>query len=274
MPEQRLDHHEFRTRIEEMSRKAVSENVRGAGTSDARVESGQNAGFADRVGIQWELRLFGREEPFRGAIDEPVLAKFAEESRRENDESFFAAFAIANVEEHLFGVDVGDLELAGFLNAKSGGVTGHEDGAVFGNLNRVEEGVNFLDGKNGGKWLGRFAGKRDSDDDFGASEGDGEEEFDDGEELSVGIVVSVLLVDLVEEEGFEVVRVELFEGFADGSEEDFGEEEIVPDRGRSEPTEQEVLFEALKQGRHEKLLVRRKGDQDVMSDSQRPQEKC
>jgi hypothetical protein len=47
---------------------------------------------------------------------------------------------VADVQDHLLGIDVGDAEMAGFVNPQPGGVAGHEEGPVLRTPHRLEPG--------------------------------------------------------------------------------------------------------------------------------------
>ncbi len=127
MTQQGLNDDEFGAGLEQMRGEAMSEHVRCAGTRDPGIKGGLRQRAASRARVQ---RLGCgrpcREQPGSRPLLEPVVPQFLEQSRREQREAFAVPFAVSDAYDVLLGIDVGDLESAGFVDTQSRGIAGHE----------------------------------------------------------------------------------------------------------------------------------------------------
>src|SRR6266568_9582939 len=73
-----------------------------------------------------ELLVSGKE-PGRELIELPVAPEQRQEVRREHHQAITFPLALAHVDHHPLGVDVGALELTEFGDAEARGIEGSED---------------------------------------------------------------------------------------------------------------------------------------------------
>src|SRR5262249_61043724 len=94
---------------------------------------------------------------------------------------------MTNANEHALGVDVGDLEVTGFVDAQPGGVTGHEQHPEAGANEGLEESAELVGMENDGQGADPLSGEGDVLNLPGAVEGDGGEELEGGGDLAGGL---------------------------------------------------------------------------------------
>ena len=69
----------------------------------------------------------------------PIATQNLEQFRRQQRDPLFASLGMTHMHKHLLGVDILNTQVAGFVNAQSGGVTGHEQGTILHAPNRLEQ---------------------------------------------------------------------------------------------------------------------------------------
>ena len=107
---------------------------------------------------------------------------------------------MTDVDEHALGIEVGDLQMTGFVDTQAGGIAAHEQGMKLGGGESREEGLQFVGMQDGGQASGPSFGEGEVCDVPGAFKGDGVEEFEGGVDLAVRIVGQFLHFDAVQEE--------------------------------------------------------------------------
>lgn len=155
VPHQTLQRDEVHAAFESMGREAVSQGMRRRGLGQSRstvcdLEGPLNGARTPRfpLGIREQIRW--------GAMVFPVRAKLFEQDRADRHGPIFVAFAAANPQEHALGIDVGDLQMQEFFDAKSAGVGGAKHRTFGGIAFGLEELFDFAGAEDGGQRLGFF----------------------------------------------------------------------------------------------------------------------
>src|SRR5215470_3574623 len=113
---------------------------------------GANMGHAvagDRLGD-----AVPRKEPRVEVIELPGAPQEREQVGGEHHEAIALALALAHVDHHPLGVNVGALELTEFGDADAGGVEGGQDHAMFQVAWREQQGLDLVTTENDGERLG------------------------------------------------------------------------------------------------------------------------
>src|SRR5262249_51104116 len=83
------------------------------------------------------------EEPGAWFIPLPILPEQSQQPRREHDTAITPTFPLPDAEHHASTIDIGDLEVAEFLDAQACGIQGSEDGSGFETAWRLEQERHF-----------------------------------------------------------------------------------------------------------------------------------
>jgi hypothetical protein len=148
-------------------------------------------------------------------------------------------------QEHASGIDVGHLEVTGFVDAQPGGVAGHEEHAELGVDERLEEGAEFVGVQDDGERPEPLAGGGNVLHLPGALKGHGVEELQGSVDLAVGGIREFLDLEAVQEEGADVLLVEVGGGASVESGEFAAVKEVVASGGRAEVAQDEILGPAV-----------------------------
>jgi len=85
------------------------------------------------------------------AVGDPMTAQALQGRFRQRHEAVFGALAAVDMDHFALTVDVGDLQMLGFLQSQTAGVDGGEEGAVMRCANAAEDGAHLLEGQYGGQ---------------------------------------------------------------------------------------------------------------------------
>src|SRR5471030_2856821 len=84
------------------------------------------------------------KEPFLRMGVLPVQSQDLEQPGREHYIAILTVLPLVHTDHHALAVDIGDLQMHDFGDTQSGGVRGHQDGAVLEAGDRLEEGGDLL----------------------------------------------------------------------------------------------------------------------------------
>ena len=91
-----------------------------------------------------------REQPLGMAMGGPVGAEHLERLVGEGDQAVLVALATAAMDQHSSGVDVGDLQMKGFLQPQSERIDGPEEASQPRLADGIDELIDFGDGQHRG----------------------------------------------------------------------------------------------------------------------------
>lgn len=106
------------------------------------------------------IASFTREQPLGMAMGCPVGAEHLKRLVGEGDQAVLVALAAADVDQHPAGVDVGDLQMEGFLQAEPERIDGPEKALQGGLVDRADELIDLGDGQDRGPFPAGRCGRR------------------------------------------------------------------------------------------------------------------
>ena len=110
----------------------------------AGLAAGHLAGPLHRRRVHRSGAVLAGEQPSCGLVGLPILAKDAEQHRREHDVAVLLPLALLHVDRHALAVDVLHLEVDHFRQAQSRGVDGHQQGSGLDSLDGSKKLAHFL----------------------------------------------------------------------------------------------------------------------------------
>jgi len=192
--EEHLDDADIGAELEEVSGEAVAQDV----GSDTLLQTGLVGGLVQVVahGVDADGAaglLAGKQLGAAGPGGDPVAAEHEENALGQRHVPIAAAFrGVADVQEHALTVDIGDTKGAHLADAQSGAVRRHDDGAVHGLLEGLENAIDLGAAQDVGEG-GANLGVRDRDGDLGSLEGGAVEEAEGGDgDLEGGVTDPVV----------------------------------------------------------------------------------
>ena len=210
----------------------------------------------------WTVRTADRpvglasgEEVRPGPVGLPVLAEDRQQPRREHHVAVLVPLALADVDDHAGAVDVLDAEPGDLGEPQPAGVGGHEQRAVLGVLQRVEEPGHLVLAEDDRELLGRL-GAGDLLDDPLPAQGDAVEELEGQAGLLVDVPGDLSLLDQVEQVGADVLGPEVFGRGVEVLGEIGDPVDVESDRLGGQVVEDQVLGHATAQRRHGQLPSR------------------
>src|SRR5208337_1005106 len=102
------------------------------------------ADYADPGGIHRLVRYPSGKEPVLGLAPTPVDTEQLQQLGREHDLAWEVPLTGANVNDHAWAVDVGDLQIQGFLAAQPGAVESGQQSAMLQVQRAIEQGADFF----------------------------------------------------------------------------------------------------------------------------------
>jgi hypothetical protein len=246
MAQQGLDEYQVGAGVEQVGGKAMPQRVwRAVLAGQAGPGAGPTKDAAYRSGGNGACGVPAREKPGRGPVDKPVAAEDGEQAGREHGETILAAFAVADPQDHALRINVRDVEVAGLADTQSRRIAGHEHGTILGRFQGIEQGGQFLGGKNLWQSATRTPGHGEVRDHAGLLQRDNVKKLQGGANLPIGVMAAVLNLDVMQQELANLG----FPQFCGRALEEGGKsltvEQVNASRAGPEPAEDEVLFHAV-----------------------------
>src|SRR5580658_8254599 len=132
-----------------MRRKTVTQRVRMNIFLEARALGGFLASVPHHFGVDGRITgmpAVAWKQPGAGLARQsaPVLPQYLEQFWAEHHIPVFASLAALDVNHHALAIDVADFQVGQFRASYSGGVEGHQQGAMEGSAGRLNELSNFF----------------------------------------------------------------------------------------------------------------------------------
>jgi len=185
MPQQNLDGTKVQAILEQMGGKCVAKQVRVDAYGECCLASGLLDDKVDRrAGQRAILALTRKQQGAMRTVVSEVLPELCKKGGRKKGVTVSASLAATDMDDHVFAVDVRELEATEFAYPQTCPVEGQEDCFISEAASLCEETDHLLLGGDNGKSVGNLSAD-DLDLDVRAAHGNGEEE---GESPSVDVV--------------------------------------------------------------------------------------
>ena len=97
----------------------------------SRIETRLLQGLAGGGARQRLVRSGSGEQPQQRLFLPPISAQDFEQFNRQQRDPLLAPFGVTHMHQHPLGIDIRHTQVAGFVNAQTGAITGHEQRALF-----------------------------------------------------------------------------------------------------------------------------------------------
>jgi hypothetical protein len=130
MPQQDLDGLQVRPGLQQMRGERVAERMRGDPFSEPGLPGRSATEALHGTCRERTPRISGGEEPARGTVPAPVATQMLQEGLRQRHVAIFAAFALADPQEHARTVNVAQLQREGLGQAQPRRIERHDQDAM------------------------------------------------------------------------------------------------------------------------------------------------